>query len=78
MILSMPCASSASMVGCRIAASAAMSLTSSPMTSTPPVEEMLSTICVVAPTTPIFSPFSLMIVAGAIFLPMPAAGGKPV
>ena len=74
----MPWAISASMVGCRMAASATMSSTSSPITSTPPVDEMLSTIWVVAPTTPIFSPPSSMMVAGAIFLPMPATGGKPV
>ena len=59
----------ASIVGCRMAASAAMSFVPAPgsRTSTVPGEEMLSSSGVVAPTTPIISPFSSMIVAGAIF-----------
>ena len=77
MILLTPSAISSSMVGCRCAASSAMSLTSSlapgrreALTSVPPVEEMISRSCVVAPTMPIFSPSSVMMVGGRDLLPM--------
>jgi len=38
-----------------------------PLTSTPPVDEICSITCVVAPTSPIFSPFFITIAEGTIF-----------
>ena len=44
------------MTGCNIAAKAGISFTDGPTMVVAPGDEMLANICVVAPTTPIFSP----------------------
>jgi len=49
-------------------ARAGMSLVEGPMIVVPPGEEMLASTWVVTPTTPIFSPFTVMMVLGASFL----------
>ena len=51
-----------------MAASAGMSLVVGPMMVVAPGDEMLARIWVVTPTTPIFSPFTVMMVLGASFL----------